>query len=294
MRFPVICGFLGLAAGLASAASLVQVHDFGKNPGSVYMYIYAPDTLAPNPAIIVALHGCLGSARQYFRDVDFHSPADQYGYITIFPESRSDLNCWDVNTKESLINNGGSDSLSIVNMVQYTVDKYKADPRRVFVTGSSSGAMMTQTLAAAYPNVFSAASAFSGMPYGCLRGSLGSSPFDSNPACANGEVMKSGVQWAKDVSGAFPGYNGTYPRLQVWHGTADPIIAYANFQEEIKQWSTVFGVVETGSIQDTPEAGYTKYVYGNGSQFVAFSAEGVGHVVPTPESVVLQWFGITS
>lgn len=51
--------------------------------------------------------------------------------------------CWDVSSQKSLKHNGGGDSNAIANMVTYTLKKYNADPKRVFVTGSSSGAMMT-------------------------------------------------------------------------------------------------------------------------------------------------------
>lgn len=37
------------------AASLTQVNNFGNNPGSLQMYIYVPNTLASNPAVIVAV-----------------------------------------------------------------------------------------------------------------------------------------------------------------------------------------------------------------------------------------------
>ncbi|KAF9895278.1 hypothetical protein FE257_000181 [Aspergillus nanangensis] len=258
MKILSLISLLSLAAKHSHAASLNRVLNFGANPGSIQMYIYVPDNLAPNPPIIVALHGCLGTARGYYNSVDFHTPADSHGFIAIFPGSTQDFNCWDVNTAASLTHNGGSDSLSIVNMVKHTISKYNADPRRVFVTGSSSGAMMTQTLLAAYPDVFAAGSAFSGLPYGCLRGSPGSSPFTADQACAEGEVTKSGEEWAAGVREAWPGYNGSYPRLQVWHGTADSIIAYSNLGEEIKQWETVFGVGETGQVVDSPEAGYTR------------------------------------
>lgn len=236
----------------------------------------------------------MGTAPGYFGSVDFHTPADEYGFIAIFPGATRDFQCWDVHTEASLTHNGGSDSLSVVNMVKYTIDEYGADPARVFVTGSSSGAMMTQCLVATYPDVFAAGSAFSGMPFGCLRGDAGSSPFTSDQDCPRGEVTKTGEEWAAEVHSAYPGYNGSYPRLQVWHGTADTVISDHNLQEEIKQWSAVFGVSETESAADTPLPGYTKFTYGDGSEFVAYSAEGVGHVVPTPEEIVLEWFGLTN
>jgi acetylxylan esterase len=42
-------------ATLASAASLVQVRNFGPNPANITMSIYVPDKLPPNPAIVVVV-----------------------------------------------------------------------------------------------------------------------------------------------------------------------------------------------------------------------------------------------
>jgi hypothetical protein len=49
--------FLGLAATATTGlgASLQQVNSFGDNPTNIQMFIYVPDTVAPNPAIIVAV-----------------------------------------------------------------------------------------------------------------------------------------------------------------------------------------------------------------------------------------------
>lgn len=46
---------LAASATLAAGASLQQVTNFGNNPTRIYMYIYVPDKLAPNPAVIVAV-----------------------------------------------------------------------------------------------------------------------------------------------------------------------------------------------------------------------------------------------
>lgn len=182
--------------------------------------------------------------------------------------------------------------MSIVNMVKYAISEYNADPSKVFAMGSSSGAMMSQVLAAAYPDVFSAVSAYSGLPYGCLRGSPGSSPFTADPACSEGKVRKSGSEWAAEVRSAWPGYNGSYPPVQVWHGTADQVLDPQNLQEEIKQWTTIFGVQLTEKRTDDPLDGYTRSIYGDGAQFVSYLAEGVGHVVPTQVQETLRWFGL--
>lgn len=61
----------------------------------------------------------------------------------IYPESPYEGGCWDVSSQATLTHNGGGNSNSIANMVTWTLSQYNADASKVFVTGSSSGAMMT-------------------------------------------------------------------------------------------------------------------------------------------------------
>ncbi len=143
-----------LAAGLASfgaASALVkprqgglqQVSNFGANPSNTKMYIYVPAQVSEKPAIIVAIHYCTGSAQAYYNGSPYARLADQKGFIVIYPESPYSGTCWDVSSKAALTHDGTGDSNSIANMVAYTIQQYGADPEKVFVTGSSSGAMMT-------------------------------------------------------------------------------------------------------------------------------------------------------
>jgi acetylxylan esterase len=53
-------------------------------------------------------------------------------------------------------------------MVAYAVTNYGADATRVGVTGSSSGGIMVNLLAGIYPEVFQAASVFSGLYAGSI------------------------------------------------------------------------------------------------------------------------------
>lgn len=258
------------------------------------MYIYVPTKLASKPAVIVAMHPCGGSATEYYGLYDYHTPADQYGYILIYPSATRDYNCFDAYSSASLTHNGGSDSLSIVNMVKYVISTYGADPAKVYMTGSSSGAIMTNVLAGAYPDVFAAGSAFSGMPYACLYGAGAADPVMSNQTCSSGQIQHTAQQWAAYVHNGYPGYTGQYPRLQVWHGTADNVISYTELSQEISQWTTVMGLSFTGNQTNTPLSGYTKMIYGDGTRFQAYSAAGVGHFVPTDVAVILEWFGIPS
>lgn len=138
-----LCGVAAAAGGLAKRASLQQVTNFGANSSGAKMYIYVPNNVAANPAIIVAIHYCSGTASAYYSGTPYATLAEKYGFIVIYPESPYSGTCWDVSSKEALTHNGGADSNSIVNMVSYTLSKYNGDKSRVFVTGTSSGAMMT-------------------------------------------------------------------------------------------------------------------------------------------------------
>lgn len=291
------------------AASLQQVTNFGANPSRALMYIYVPDKLAPNPPILVAvrlvshtfashanvsqMHGCSMTAQSYFsRTPGYAQAANQRGFIIIYPGAGSRERCFDVGTKASLTHNGGGDSLAIVNMVKYAVQKYKADTKKIFATGSSSGGMMTNVLCAVYPDIFAGGAPFSAVPAGCLAGSPGFGPASADPKCANGQIVKTPQQWGDQVRSFYPGYTGSYPRMQVWHGTSDRLVTYPNFQETLKQWSNIHSVQLTGQIANNPERSYTKMVYGDGSKLVGYSAQGVGHTVPVHEPEVLQFFGI--
>ena len=77
-----------------------------------------------------------------------------------------------------------------------------------------------------------------------------------------------------------------------WHGTADTFVNYPNLAEALKEWSNVHGVSFTGNQTNTPQSGYTKMVYGDGSKLVGYSAAGVGHVVPSHEADDMTWFGL--
>lgn len=235
----------------------------------------------------------MGSATAYAGMTEYPSLADQHGFVVIYPSTRHDFHCWDVASDESLARGGSGDTTGLASMVDYAISTYNADPDQIYVTGSSSGCMMTNVMVAMYPDLFSAASCYSGVPAGCLAGSPGSSPISADPACAAGEIRKSGDEWAQMVYDMNSGYEGVRPKFMTFHGTADSIVDYQNLEEQTKEWSTVLGVELSAENPDTPESGYTQMVFGDGSQFVAYSAEGVGHTVPVHEDLDLTWFGIT-
>ncbi|MGI5242693.1 extracellular catalytic domain type 1 short-chain-length polyhydroxyalkanoate depolymerase [Dactylosporangium sp. CA-139066] len=278
----------------AAAASLTEVTGFGNNPSNLRMYVYVPNTVQARPAILVAVHYCTGSGPAFYSGTEFASLADRYGFIVVYPSATRSGSCFDVSSPQALTHNGGSDPVGIMSMVTYAEQHYNGDPSRVYVTGASSGGMMTNVLLGDYPDVFKAGAAFMGVPFGCFATTDGSS---WNSQCSSGQRIYTPQQWGDMVRAAYPGYTGARPRMQLWHGTTDTTLAYPNFGEEIKQWTNVLGVSQTPVYTDTPQSGWTRTRYGNaGTQapVEAISISGVGHSLPLAgqAAMAIAFFGL--
>jgi poly(hydroxyalkanoate) depolymerase family esterase len=284
------------AAPSARAASLVQVSNFGSNPSNLQMYVYVPNSVTASPPILLALHQCTGSGPGFYSGTQFASLADQYGFIVIYPSVTRSGSCWDVSSSQALTRNGGSDPVGLMSMITYVEQHYGGNPNQVYVTGASSGAMMTNVMLGDYPDVFKAGAAFMGVPFGCFY----TGTVDGwNSACAQGQVTMTAQAWGNMVRAADPGYGGPRPRVQLWHGTADTTLNYNNLGEEIKQWTNVLGVSQTPSSTGTPQSGWTRTRYNDGSgvtQVEAYSIAGAGHVLPETgmASYAVGFFGLTS
>ncbi|CCK32192.1 esterase [Streptomyces davaonensis JCM 4913] len=283
------------ATDVVPAATLTEVTDFGANPSNLQMYLYVPDSVTDHPAILVAVHYCTGSGPAMYSGTEYASLADRYGFVVIYPSVTRSSKCFDVSSPQALTRGGGSDPVGIKSMVDWVTAAYDADTARIYATGISSGAMMTNVLLGVYPDVFKAGAAFAGVPFGCFATTDGS---EWNSACANGTVTRTPQAWGDLVRTAYPGYTGPRPRMQLWHGTQDDVLRYPNFGEEIKQWTNVQGLGQTPAATDSPQSGWTRTRYGGtGDQapVEAISLQGVGHNVYSygvMGPLVIAFFGL--
>ncbi|WP_235039101.1 extracellular catalytic domain type 1 short-chain-length polyhydroxyalkanoate depolymerase [Kibdelosporangium aridum] len=286
----VVTLLLTLLPGKASAATLTEVTNFGTNPTNLRMHIYVPDTVPSRPAVLVAVHYCTGSGPAFHSGTEFARLADRYGFIVVYPSATRSGQCFDVSSPQALKRNGGSDPVGIMSMVRYTLQRYNGDAGRVYVTGSSSGAMMTNVLLGDYPDVFKAGAAFAGVPFGCFATTDGSG---WNSTCAQGNLVKTPQQWGDLVRAAYPGYTGARPRMQIWHGTADSTLRYPNFTEQIKQWTNVSGLSQTPTSTDRPQSTWTRTRYG--SQVEAISIQNGSHNILTAgmAQYAIDFFGLS-
>lgn len=97
------------------------------------------------------------------------------------------------------------------------------------------------------------------------------------------------------VKNMYPGYTGTYPKIQVYHGSADTTLYPSNYNETIKEWAGVFGFDYTKpdtTAASTPQSGYTTYSWGSPVKLQGIYAVGVGHTVPIRGSDDMKFFGL--
>jgi feruloyl esterase len=236
---------------------LEEVRGFGTNPGNLRMFRHLPPRLAADPALVVVLHGCTQTAAGYDLGAGWSTLADRYGFALLLPEQQRTNNpngCFNW-FQPGDIERGRGECLSIRQMIEAMVIDCGIDRRRVFVTGLSAGGAMTSVMLACYPETFAGGAIIAGLPYGAATSvqqafeSMYQSP--ARPA----------REWGDLVRGA-TSHDGTWPRVSIWHGSADKTVVPSNAQEILKQWIDVHGLAQTPAVRQTVD-GYPRQVWVN-------------------------------
>ena len=238
-KLPEINGLEGVTRSLArgGASPVVESTGFGSNPGNLKMFRYVPATVTVKPALVVVLHGCTQKAAGYDSGAGWSAIAEHYGFALLMPEQKSANNantCFNWFSPEDTTRDSG-EALSIRQMIEQMVLDHAIDRKRVYITGLSAGGAMTSVMLAAYPEVFAAGAIIAGLPYGiannmqeALGGMYRSPP---RPAHELGDLVRKASPHA-----------GPWPRVSVWHGSADRTVNPANAGEIVKQWLDLHGL----------------------------------------------------
>ena len=231
-------------AGIAAFASpgspvdrLADLPSAPDNPGNLRGRCYVPAGITPREPLVVVLHGCTQTAALYDHGAGWSHLADRHGFALLFPEQQRSNNmnlCFNWYQPEDAARDSG-EARSIRAMIAQMVEAHKLDPARIFVTGLSAGGAMTSVMLAAYPEVFAAGAIIAGLPFGCadnLGEALGAM---STPGNASAATL------GKFVRRASP-HRGPWPRVSVWHGSADRLVVPANGEAIVRQWRDVHGL----------------------------------------------------
>jgi len=188
--------------------------------------LYVPASYRGEPVpLIVMLHGCKQNPDDFAAGTRMNELAEQYGFLVAYPAQTrhaNGANCWNW-FKASEQNRGGEEVSLIAGIVSAVARSHRIDEERVFVAGLSAGAAMAVILGAAYPEVFAAVAAHSGLPRGAahdvpsafaaMRGRR------SGPAAAQRDGAATARKQRRPGRGV--------PTI-VFHGDSDPTVAASN------------------------------------------------------------------
>ncbi|HEY7301544.1 MAG TPA: PHB depolymerase family esterase [Xanthobacteraceae bacterium] len=256
---------------------LRELTGFGANPGNLRLFAYAPEHLPPKPPLVIALHGCSQTAEEYEHGTGWSSLADTHGFVVLYPQQQptnNAKNCFSWFLPGDITREHG-EALSIRQMVEYAIETFAADRRKVFVTGLSAGGAMASVMLATYPEVFAGGAIIAGLPYGCANNVQ--EAFEAmftdqgHTAHALGDRVRAASR-----------HRGAWPKISVWHGTSDPIVKPSNSEDIIRQWTNVHGLSESPSYQESIGT-HARRVWNDANDnpmIEAFSISAMAHGVP--------------
>jgi poly(hydroxyalkanoate) depolymerase family esterase len=261
-RLPKLNGFNGLGdigRNLRPPADspLLETAEFGSNPGALRMFSFVPDHRAAVPALVVVLHGCGQTAAGYDLGAGWSTLAKHYGFALLMPQQQSSNNgngCFNWFNPEDTARDSG-EACSIRQMIAQMELDVGIDRRRVFVTGLSAGGAMTSVMLATYPELFAGGAIIAGLPFGVatnMREALsGMYQSPSRPAGELGDLVRNASS-----------HKGPWPKLSVWHGSADRTVNPANADEIVKQWLDVHQL-PSAPMSEADVDGYPRQVWWN-------------------------------
>jgi poly(hydroxyalkanoate) depolymerase family esterase len=255
-------GLVGLPRGLnlrGASSRLTETAGFGSNPGDLKMFSYLPGDQRARQKLplVVVLHGCTQNAAGYDTGAGWSMLAERYGFALLMPEQKASNNgngCFNWFNPEDITRDGG-EAFSIRQMIARMTRDHSIDTDRIFVTGLSAGGAMTTVMLATYPEVFAGGAVIAGLPYGiatnvqqALNGMFQS---PSRPARELGDLVRKASR-----------HKGPWPKLSVWHGSADKTVNPANADEIVKQWLDVHHLPPVPMSESTVD-GYPRALWWN-------------------------------
>ena len=241
----------------APRSPLTETEQFGANPGELKMLSYVPTNRQPSPALVVVLHGCGQTAAGYDLGAGWSTLAKHYGFALLMPEQQRSNNintCFNWFRSDDIARDRG-EAGSIREMIARMVADHHIDKRRIFITGLSAGGAMTAAMLANYPELFAAGAIIAGLPFG-VAGTLRDALYEMHHSTARppeelGDLVRRASQHA-----------GPWPRLSVWHGSADRTVHPTNADEIVKQWLNLHQLPPAPMSQGVVD-GYPREVWWN-------------------------------
>ena len=121
--------------------------------------------------LVVMLHGCTQTPEDFAAGSGMNALAEQHGFVVLYPhQSRGDnaQSCWNWFSRGDQTRDRGEPAI-LAGLTREIIARHAIPEDRVFVAGLSAGAAMAVILGGAYPDVFKAVGAHSGLPAGAAK-----------------------------------------------------------------------------------------------------------------------------
>ncbi len=255
---------------------LVQIKEFGDNPGKLNCFVFVPDNLTEPAPVVIALHGCSQNARMMAYQSGWTELAKKHRFIVIYPEQgymNNGYKCFNWFLSRHIDSLKG-ESYSIFEMLNYVKTNYLVDEENVYAYGLSAGAMMSVSLAVNYPESFKAVASLAGGPFKAVK----------NPLVALKVMKRPREKTSEELGQLLPKPNHRLPKLIVGHGNKDNVVNIANSKNLIRQWCYNFNLDEDDYKTQDQFGNYVnvlRHSYGETEdEIVFFEFLGLGHTLP--------------
>lgn len=215
--------------------NLIEVSDFGSNPGNLRMFLNLSSKLNSQKSLVVVLHGCTQNANTIALQSGWNDLSDKFGFTVLYPQQKMLNNsntCFNWFQKNDIEKDKG-EVFSIKQMIDFAVDSLKLNRDSVYVFGLSAGAAMGVALMADYPETFQTGAILAGGPFYSA----------TNPTTAFRTLLlpqkKSGDEWAKPIFNQHKDSIKKFPKLIVVHGRSDQVVNIENSRQLILQWTAI-------------------------------------------------------
>lgn len=241
-------------------------------PGGRVFDVYLPAGVRRRARVplVVLLHGCRQTPAEFADATRFTATADRNGIVLALPrqEGRHHVQrCWRW-YEAAHQHRGGGEPAALVGIVRQVLaedERWRIDPRRVYVAGLSAGGAMALTLASTYPDVFAAAGVHSAPPY--------------RSATHVGQALPA-MSARTDVPVPEPG--AVVAPTVVVQGGADSVVRAANGDRVVDQWLAHAAVTRsrttTGRSRDGRAHRTTRWYTADGRKVLEYwLVDGLGH-----------------
>lgn len=183
--------------------------------------VHVPNGYQGQPLpLLVMLHGCSQDPDDFAAGTHMNLLSDKHAFFALYPRQPQFANpskCWNWFNPQDQSRELG-EPLIIAGMTREVMQAYHIDATKVFIAGMSAGAAMAVIMAAAYPELYAAVGAHSGMPYRSAQNLLSALDAMRNGAANVPPLDQPGIP------------------LIAFHGEEDRTVNPRNSQLLISQW----------------------------------------------------------